>query len=91
MKRISAGLVCLLAFAVYAIAQPGDVQMRRVECANLIIYTPISDTSDEQVCSGFGGVVAAKRGSVTILVKDLIVGSDDGLKMATLPDANKKQ
>ena len=94
MKRISAGLFCLMALAVYAIAQPGSVEMRRVECAKLIVYTPIKETSDDQVCAGFGGVVANKandRESMTILVKGLKLGSDDGLKLAALPDANKKQ
>lgn len=93
MKRISAGLFCLMAFAVYAFAQTGEVEMRRVECANLIVYTPIKDTSDEQVCAGFGGILAKngeRRESMTILVKDLFVGSDDGLKMAALPHAFKK-
>ncbi|PTW61734.1 hypothetical protein C8N35_102450 [Breoghania corrubedonensis] len=94
MKRITAGLFCMMAFAVYAIAQPGEVEMRRVECAKLIVYTPIKDTSDDQVCAGFGGVVADRandRESMTILVKGLKVGSDDGLKMAALPSAHQKQ
>ncbi len=94
MKRIAAATTCLLAFVLYAFAQSGEVEMRRVECAKLIVYTPITSTSDEQVCSGFGGLTANRadeRGSLTILVKDLFVGGDEGLKMAALPETTTKR
>ncbi|WP_319773040.1 hypothetical protein [Breoghania sp.] len=93
MKHIAAATTCLLAFVLYAFAQSGEAEMRRVECAKLIVYTPITTTSDEQVCSGFGGLTASKtdtRGSLTILVKDLLVGGDEGLQMAALPETTHK-
>lgn len=85
MKRIAAGLACLVAFAVYAFAQSEDVEMRRVECTRLIVYTPIDATSEEQVCAGFGGRLVGQAGpreSMTILVKDRPMGGSDGLRVA---------
>lgn len=88
MMRLVTGVICLTGVAAFAFAQGDEVELRKVECERLIVYTPIEATSDEQVCSGFGGRLiglGAPRESMTILVKNQPVGGAIGLKFAGLP------
>ncbi|AXS41180.1 hypothetical protein [Breoghania sp. L-A4] len=88
MKTTTACLGALGALALFSVANSTEPDMRQVQCQTLIIYMPVSRQSDDDICAAFGGLAGAdknpERPSLTILIKNLPVGGNEGLQLAEL-------
>jgi hypothetical protein len=82
-KLLGIGFALTLCVGLSGFAGETDAGLRRISCANLMVFAPVNGISDADVCRSHGGVASADAkdasSALVILVRNRPAGSDTGL------------
>ena len=77
------GFAMTLAVGLSGFAGETDAGLRRISCANLMVFAPANGVSEADVCRAHGGIATADAQAATsalvILVRNRPAGGDSGL------------
>ena len=82
-KLLGIGFALTLCIGLSGFAGETDAGLRRISCANLMVFAPANGVSDADVCRSHGGVASAgaqdASSALVILVRNRPAGGDAGL------------
>jgi hypothetical protein len=83
-KLLAIGFALTLSIGLSGFAgSETDAGLRRISCANLMVFAPANGVSDADVCRAHGGVASAgaqdASSALVILVRNRPAGGDTGL------------